>query len=177
MRTLLLYRHAKSSWDDWSLDDFDRPLTARGKKAAPLMGDFIRAQNIMPDRIACSPGLRTRQTLERTQIQVTTAQKNTFPKSLFHAQDMTLLQEIHTVGDHYQCLCIIAHNPAIHSLGAYLASDSNNNKARQKLEKKFPTAGLAVFSTSALFWQTLTPENCKLLHFVTPKILTTEIKS
>ncbi|HKR02167.1 MAG TPA: histidine phosphatase family protein, partial [Pyrinomonadaceae bacterium] len=65
MKKLLLLRHAKSSWDDASLPDFERPLNERGRRAAPLMGEFMRRQKIRPDLVICSPARRTRETIAR----------------------------------------------------------------------------------------------------------------
>src|SRR3546814_4108799 len=64
MRLLCLLRHAKSSWDDPGLADFDRPLAPRGRAAAPRIGAWIAAQGLCPDVVLCSPALRTRQTWE-----------------------------------------------------------------------------------------------------------------
>src|SRR4051812_44478076 len=63
MKTLLLLRHAKSSWDDAAIKDFDRPLNGRGLSAAPLVGKFIREQKIAPELILCSPARRARETI------------------------------------------------------------------------------------------------------------------
>ena len=62
IKQLLLLRHAKSSWDDPELDDFDRPLSARGLDAAPLIGRELASRDWLPDRALVSPALRTRDT-------------------------------------------------------------------------------------------------------------------
>src|SRR5215831_15132963 len=64
MLTLSLLRHAKSSWDDPALEDFDRPLAKRGQTAAPRMGAYMQANGLMPDLVLCSPAVRARQTLD-----------------------------------------------------------------------------------------------------------------
>src|SRR5262245_8755490 len=64
MLTLMLLRHAKSSWDDGSLRDFDRPLAPRGESAAPRMGAYMAEQGLAPQLILCSPAVRTRQTVD-----------------------------------------------------------------------------------------------------------------
>ena len=68
MKTLLLMRHAKSSWDNPGLRDFDRPLNERGLKAAPLMGRYLRAQGIAPDLIVSSPAQRAQQTVNWSRV-------------------------------------------------------------------------------------------------------------
>ncbi len=148
MRTLLLYRHAKSSWDDWSLDDFDRPLSQRGQEAAPFMGDYFRQQQLRPDRVLCSPSLRTRQTLDLTAPDFTPGFGLDFPRPLYLSSDLTLLHLVQQVSDRRNCLLVVAHNPAIHSLAVDLASKSEQNEHRRRLERKFPTAGLAIFEVT-----------------------------
>ena len=64
MKTLLLLRHAKSSWKDESLTDHDRPLNKRGKKTAPLMGHLLREKNLVPDLVVSSTAVRARSTAE-----------------------------------------------------------------------------------------------------------------
>src|SRR5205823_3269897 len=64
MKTLLLLRHAKSSWDDSSLRDFDRPLAPRGKRDAPSMGRVLKEQGPLPDLIISSPAVRAKETIE-----------------------------------------------------------------------------------------------------------------
>ncbi|MEO0763161.1 MAG: histidine phosphatase family protein, partial [Pseudomonadota bacterium] len=65
MKTVILLRHAKSSWSDPELEDHERPLNKRGKAAAPLMGDWLERSGYRPDLVLCSPAKRTRQTLRR----------------------------------------------------------------------------------------------------------------
>jgi len=60
MKTIILVRHAKSSWKDPSLDDFDRPLNKRGKRNAPFMGNKLKERKIMPDLILSSPAKRAK---------------------------------------------------------------------------------------------------------------------
>ena len=64
MKTLLIIRHAKSSWDDFSIKDFDRPLNERGKKDAPMMAKRLLKKNISIDTFISSPAKRARKTAE-----------------------------------------------------------------------------------------------------------------
>ena len=64
MKQLLVLRHAKSSWKDIGLRDFDRPLNKRGKKDAPRMGQFLAEQDLTPDQIITSAATRARLTAE-----------------------------------------------------------------------------------------------------------------
>ena len=58
-RRLILTRHAKSAWDDPTLEDFDRPLNDRGRRAARALGDFMASRGYEPEEVICSPARRT----------------------------------------------------------------------------------------------------------------------
>ena len=64
MKTLLLMRHAKSSWKQKDLPDIERPLSSRGEKDAPMMGRMLKKKELIPDLIISSPAVRARQTVE-----------------------------------------------------------------------------------------------------------------
>ena len=64
MKTLLVLRHAKSSWKDANLEDHDRPLNKRGKKTAPKMGKLIKDEKLVPDLMISSTALRAKKTAE-----------------------------------------------------------------------------------------------------------------
>ena len=64
MKQLLILRHAKSSWIDPELSDFDRPLNERGRRAAPLMGNWIAKQNLQPEIVFCSLAARAQETFQ-----------------------------------------------------------------------------------------------------------------
>ena len=67
MPRLLLLRHAKSSWDDETVADYDRPLNGRGRSAVPTMGRHLAAHRLSPQKILCSSARRTRETLARSE--------------------------------------------------------------------------------------------------------------
>ena len=64
MKTIFLLRHAKSSWDDVSLDDFDRPLSTRGIKSCKKIGKYLKKNKLIPDIVYCSSAIRAKQTWE-----------------------------------------------------------------------------------------------------------------
>lgn len=84
MKTLLLLRHAKSSWDDATLSDHDRPLKSRGIKAARRMGRLMREQDLCPDRILCSTAVRARETLRLALEESGIDPATEFTERLFH---------------------------------------------------------------------------------------------
>ncbi|MFO1146366.1 MAG: histidine phosphatase family protein [Rhodospirillales bacterium] len=99
MKTLYLLRHAKSSWKDDTLDDFDRPLNKRGRTAATAMGAFLAEQNIAPPGWLCSSAKRTRETLEPIQEQLATAVPVRFEKGLYMAEAPALLRRLRRLND------------------------------------------------------------------------------
>ena len=66
MKTIFLLRHAKSSWDNLNLDDFDRPLSNKGIKASKKIGNYLKTNKFVPDIIYCSTAKRAKQTWELT---------------------------------------------------------------------------------------------------------------
>ena len=70
MKTLLVLRHAKSSWNDTALDDHERPLNKRGRRDGPRMGDLVREHRLTPDVIISSDAVRARLTAEAVAEQV-----------------------------------------------------------------------------------------------------------
>jgi phosphohistidine phosphatase len=146
MKTLLLFRHAKSSWKDDSLADHERPLNKRGKKAAPTMGRLIKREGLVPDLILSSTALRARKTAEA----VAKACKYEGPlelrDSLYLATAGELLLEAHSVEDERVArLMLVGHNPGMEDL-VYMLS------ARRQ---PFPTAALAVFELQIDRWRDL----------------------
>jgi phosphohistidine phosphatase len=160
-KRLLLLRHAKSSWDDPSLADHDRPLAPRGRKAAKRIGEYLREQGIEISLVLCSSARRTRETLELAQpsgeVQV--------ERELYGASAQQLLERIRRVPDEVTSLMLIGHNPATEDLALALAAD------RSELEgAKFPTGALATFTVNGS-WQALAPGEAALTAFVKPREL------
>ena len=113
-RTLILIRHAKSSWADALQSDFDRPLNERGKTEAPEMGIKLRKLGIIPDLIISSPAKRTRQTAKRVADEVGyDSDSIKWVEKLYHCIPSVFDEVIFEVGDEVKTLFVIAHNPGI----------------------------------------------------------------
>lgn len=110
MKTLLLLRHAKSSWKDTSLTDFERPLNRRGRRAAALIGRFLRRKNVQPDLILSSPAVRARSTieivLESSQLRV----EPRYDERLYLASAAALLGIIRQFEDQVDTAMLVGHN-------------------------------------------------------------------
>src|SRR5260370_42649723 len=99
MKTLLLLRHAKSSKDDPSLNDFDRPLNERGRKDAQGIGKYIRKQKIKPDLVISSPAERARQTIELVLKSAGLKIELKFDKRIYEASVRSLLNVVSQIED------------------------------------------------------------------------------
>ena len=114
MRTLVLIRHAKSSWANPLQSDFERPLNERGKTEAPAMGQKLKAASILPDLIISSSAKRTRQTAKRIAREVGYNEDNIkWEEKLYHCIPSVLEEVIYEIKDNVQTVVIVAHNPGI----------------------------------------------------------------
>jgi phosphohistidine phosphatase len=166
MHRLLLLRHAKSSWDDPSLADRDRPLAPRGHRAAERMADHLRSDVTHPDLVLCSPALRTRETLDRMSNAFGDAEV-VVDDELYGAGEGELLERLRAVDDRFETVAVIGHNPGIHDLAIALAGSGAD---LDRMEAKFPTGALAVLAFDRL-WRDVSPGGGLLEAFVTPKDL------
>lgn len=171
MRTLSLLRHAKSSWDDPVLDDFDRPLSERGRRDAPRMGAFMAERGLIPDLVLCSSARRTRETLDlvlaplgRPDIAVT------FSRDLYLAPAEALLNALRGCDAGRRHVLLVGHDPGLSELCAELAGSGPRDDLAA-MASKFPTAGLAVVDIEAPDWRALGLGQGRLRLFMTPKRL------
>lgn len=170
MLTLALLRHAKSSWDSPGSSDFDRPLNARGLKAAPEAGRALRDMHVVPALVMCSPAARTRETLELAlpEMGLATAPEILFDDKLYLAAPAAMLESIKAVGAAHACVLMIGHNPGMHNLADALAGPGPQ-ALNERLAEKFPTAAIAVFKFNKKSWRDIAPRTGRLTAFWTPK--------
>ena len=174
MKILYLLRHAKSSWDDPLLADEERPLSPRGRRAATAMAHYFRRDGVAPDRILCSPSLRTRQTLDHL-VPVLTGPGNggavRFEPAIYEAAPQHLLKLIQTTSPGIPSLLLIGHNPGLASVAEHLLAPDGHDASLAHLQRKFPTGALATFQFPDGEWESLRPGSCRLLSFVRPRDL------
>ncbi len=169
-RSLLLLRHAKSSWDDPSLDDFDRPLAKRGREAAPRIAREMARRGWQPDHALVSPALRTRQTWELVAEILPGGISHDFVPAIYEAPAARILEAIRAAPEDATCLLVVGHNPGLETLSTLIASRESDADALGRLSRKFPTAALARFSLGGA-WRGLGPGTAVLEAFFTPKEL------
>tara|TARA_B100000287_G_scaffold44661_1_gene40022 strand:+ start:302 stop:784 length:483 start_codon:yes stop_codon:yes gene_type:complete len=159
MKKIFFLRHAKSSWSDFSLKDFDRPLSTRGIQDAELMGNYFKTKDIELDVIISSPSKRTKETLDH--FFSNNFSKIEYVKSLYHAHLEDILEVVTGSLEDTRTIMIVGHNPSMHEVTEFLSGD---------FLPKYPTCGLA----SLLYegeWQDLKASSCELDFFKMPREL------
>jgi phosphohistidine phosphatase len=167
MRLLYLLRHAKSSWDDPTLPDHDRPLAPRGRRASEAMAEHLRREGIAPELVLCSPSERTRQTLTAIESGLGGTADVRIEDELYAASAAALLDVLHELPDEVGSVMLIAHNPGIQDLAVSLAGAGS---VIERVRSKFPTAALATLELDGS-WRELAPGGAELVAFVKPKDL------
>ena len=172
MKTLMLLRHAKSDWSAPFKGDHDRQLNARGQKAAPLMGAFMRDSLFIPDEIMCSAATRTRQTCALLLPLLEKDINVSFSEQLYLADEAELLKHAVTASDASGTLLVIAHNPGIHALALGLISSVADGVRARDLEGNYPTGALSVITFDVDRWLDIAPHTGTLVCYQTPRPLT-----
>jgi phosphohistidine phosphatase len=161
-KRLALLRHAKASSHDFHIDDHDRPLTGRGRRAAEQIGAYLRQRGLRPAVVLCSSAVRTLQTLELLELE--TDPQVVVADDLYGATAGELLDRIRHVDDVFSSVLIIGHNPGLQDLAVALVADNPGIVS-------FPTGALAELSAPIAGWQDLQPGVATLDVLVTPKDL------
>jgi phosphohistidine phosphatase len=175
MKRLSLLRHAKSSWNDSTKDDFDRPLNRRGREAAVLMGAFLDENAGAPDCVLCSSAVRTRETLELMAPLFSARPHIEHSRGLYLASPPDILRSIGAAPQQYAHILVIAHNPGLHMLALDLADPARSSAPDlARLAEKFPTAALAHFEFDISTWDERLRRRGALRFFATPKDLAVE---
>lgn len=161
MKTLFLLRHAKSSWDDPTLADFERPLNGRGLKAAPFMGEFLRKNGFFPQMIVSSPAVRARHTAELVNDAGGFNAELKFEDRIYEASPHALREVVAGLSDRVDNLMVVGHNPGIEALVRSLTG---------RIEP-MPTAAAAIIDLSVTSWSELVAGSGTLRHIFRPKEL------
>lgn len=158
MKRLILLRHAKSSWVNPDLNDFDRPLNKRGKRGAKALGKWMRKSGWKPDKSLCSSARRARETWEGLMIDGEPELLN----DLYHASPATMLKVL--AGNEAETILMIGHNPGISQLAGELAAEPPDHARFAD----FPTGALLIAEFEIEQWSKITPHSGNVVTFLTP---------
>lgn len=161
LKKLILLRHAKSSWKDPTLSDFERPLNQRGKKAATLIGEFIRQRPVRPELVICSTAVRARETAALVLESADLAVPVRYETRIYEATYEQLLEVIVEIEENLREVLLIGHNPGMENLLAFLT----------QVSEPMPTASIARIILQCESWQKVQGGKGDLDWFVTPKEL------
>ena len=163
MKTLFLMRHAKSSWDDPSLADFDRPLNERGIRNAPFMGELMRREGLVPDVIVSSPAMRARTTAELAKQAGNFTAGIVFDGRIYEASANALREVASGIDDSHASGMLVGHNPGMENFVRYLTG---------RVEP-MPTSALAVIELDISRWADIAEDTGHLHNVFRPKELIT----
>lgn len=160
-KTLYLVRHAKSSWKDSSLGDRDRPLNKRGRRSAPDMGKRLAEQGHQPDLIISSPAKRAFATAKKIARETGYAKSDIRKEEdLYFAGIFKMCQVLEDLGDDYDRVMMVGHNPALTKLLNTLSDTSIHN---------LPTCAVAILRFDFESWSDLGEEDGVLVGYDYPK--------
>ena len=159
MKNLYLLRHAKSSWDDFALKDFDRPLSTRGIQDADLMGNFFKSKRKGLDLVVSSPSKRTKETLDHFFNKTT--QNIIFDETIYHSSEQNIYSVLKHIEEDIKSLMIVGHNPSMHEFSESFSG---------QFIEKFSTCGLASFEFD-YEWANICEDSGTLIEFKIPSEL------
>ncbi|HKP68184.1 MAG TPA: histidine phosphatase family protein [Pyrinomonadaceae bacterium] len=159
MKTLFVLRHAKSSWDNPSLADFDRPLNDRGNNAAPFMGQIMADRDLSPEVIVSSPAVRARETASLVKESGNLDAEIRHDERIYEASPQTLLQVAGGIDDSFRSAMIVGHNPGMEGFIRVLTG---------RLES-MPTAALAIIDLDIASWADIGADRGILRQVIRPK--------
>lgn len=160
--TLILMRHAKSSWDDPLQSDHDRPLNQRGRDSAPAIGKWLSDKSFLPDELLCSTAARTRETYDRLGL---TAVQATFKDALYLASADAMLRVLQSATS--PAVLMLGHNPGIGHFAELLAQQAPDHPRFFD----YPTCATTVFTFDADTWSEVTFGQGAVRAFAIPRDL------
>lgn len=161
-RTLILTRHAKSSWDDPFPSDHDRPLNKRGRISAPAIGDWLRENGWRPDEVISSTATRTRETWDRMGLSAETVR---FTQSLYHASPDEMLNVLS--GATQETVLMLGHNPGIAAFAHRIVREAPDHPRFYDC----PTCATSVIRFDLNDWADIHWHSGQVLGFAIPREL------
>jgi len=161
-RTLVMIRHAKSSWANPLQSDFERPLNERGEKDAPMMGERLKKKGYLPDLIISSTAKRAKQTAKRiAQVLGYDESKVVWYEKLYHCIPLVFEEVLYEIADDVNTVFIVAHNPGI--------TEFVNQLSAQFCTDNMPTCGMVGVKFDAEQWNEFSRTDKTVFFFDYPK--------
>jgi phosphohistidine phosphatase len=174
MKRLTLLRHAKSSWDDPVVRDFDRPLNAKGHRAGRAVGKEMRRLGLAFDAIVASPAARVVETLEEVAQGYGAPLLPCFEQRIYLASLDALLEVVRGTDDRVESLLLTGHSPGIEQLALHLAG-VKDKALRKSIGEKYPTGAVAEISLPIGHWREVEQGEGTLTRFTRPRDLDPEL--
>lgn len=161
MKTIYLIRHAKSSWDNEGLTDFERPINNRGNRDAPFMASLLKKEKVLPDLIIASPALRVKTTAEIFAVELNYPKnKISFENSLYLCGIKELEEIVQGISDSNKIVLLFGHNPALTNYANHLGN---------KFITNIPTCGIVGIEFKETSWCEVERGKGKTFRFEFPK--------
>lgn len=171
MKTLILFRHAKSGWDSPVSRDFDRPLNNRGVKSARMMGLHLRNAGSTFDHVVSSPAVRCTETLDMFWEAYGRILHPNWDRRIYLASGATLLDVVNELPDEAERVLLCGHNPGLEDLIFLLVPDVKGDHLRDAVEEKFPTASIAELQIDVAHWADVREGKAKFHALTRPRDL------
>ncbi len=170
MKCLTLLRHAKSSWDDPHLDDFNRPLNERGWKASRRMGRELAQRGMKFDLVIASPAERVRETIDGLMEEFQLKVEVRFDPEIYLAAEERLLEIVRALPESVNAPLLVGHNPGLQQLAVGLTRRDPKG-VRDHVANKFPTGALARVELPAHRWAEVGAGTGEIAELILPKDL------
>jgi phosphohistidine phosphatase len=167
---LMVLRHASSEKAEPGMRDFDRALNARGRDDAAKVGAYMAHHALLPDRVIVSPARRARETWKHVSGAFPAVPPVDYDNRLYEGGPDAILAVIRENDPSTRSLLIIGHNPSLHEITRLLIA-AGDVEARERLNERLPTAGLAIIDFPYDDWRKFRPHHGRLKVFVDPRSL------
>lgn len=162
-RTLVLIRHAKAQHPD-DRADHDRALAGQGRRDAPVIGRWLRSQDVAPQVAVVSSALRTRETYQLLAAELSAAPDPVVTDDVYYASAGDLLEIVRALPPEAEAAAIVGHNPGIGMLANALDDGDSTAGDTTRMRTGFPTSSVAVFTVEG-DWSAVDPGGVRLVGY------------
>lgn len=170
MTLLTIVRHAKSSWGNEDLDDFDRPLNKRGHKAALQIGEELKKRGFKFDLVLASPALRVRETLQGIEQGYGAELQVEWEPEIYDASEATLFKLVRRIPERAHAPMLVGHNPGLQQLILALTRQDDGG-LRERIATNLPTGAVALVELPAPRWAEMMEESGLIRELILPRDL------